>query len=146
MIRKVTNKKPLAIPLSGISQKMTIRKQYTIHQKPIKMTAIKPDFSEIINIEGFKLWDAGEGKRWTLFPSGSPVKNQHARYMLRTANKTYAGSTIDSVIISAFRDGQVDLHKHGYDTCGRCSGSGKLSHYSHINNGTCFNCNGYGVK
>lgn len=31
-------------------------------------------------------------------------------------------------------------------TCPRCSGTGRISHYSHIKGGECFGCSGTGVK
>jgi hypothetical protein len=31
-------------------------------------------------------------------------------------------------------------------TCSRCSGTGRLSYYSHIKGGQCFACNGTGIK
>lgn len=31
-------------------------------------------------------------------------------------------------------------------TCSRCSGTGRLSYYSHIKGGQCFACNGNGFK
>ena len=31
-------------------------------------------------------------------------------------------------------------------TCSRCSGTGRLSYYSHIKSGQCFSCNGNGFK
>tara|TARA_R110000868_G_scaffold61494_1_gene186789 strand:+ start:13081 stop:13266 length:186 start_codon:yes stop_codon:yes gene_type:complete len=30
--------------------------------------------------------------------------------------------------------------------CSRCSGSGRLSYYSHVKGGECFACHGTGVK
>lgn len=109
------------------------------------MTTTKPTFAEIITLEGFRLDEAGEGKRFVKYPSGKIIKNQRAKFMLFTEKKIYAGGSIDAVIIAAFKEGEVDLSKHGYDTCHRCNGTGKLSHYSHVNSGTCFKCNGYGV-
>lgn len=126
---------------------MQVSKRFVslMYQKRKIMTATKPTFAEIINIEGFKLIDAGEGKRFIEYPSGKIINNKHSRFMLFTAKKIYAGGSIDHVIIAAFKDGEVNLNKHGYDTCHRCNGTGKLAHYSHVNNGTCFKCNGYGV-
>lgn len=105
---------------------------------------MKVTFTEIIKVEGFRLVDAGEGKRFIEYPSGKVINNRHSRFMLFTAKKIYAGRLIDQLIIAAFKDGEINLNKYGYNTCHRCNGTGK-THYSHINNGTCFKCNGFGV-
>jgi DnaJ-class molecular chaperone len=116
------------------------------------MTKSKTSFLEVIALDNLKLYDAGEGMTFTEFPSGNPITIKKARYMLTIppsqagfAQSTYVGSSIDKVITDAFKDGKIDLHKYGYNTCHRCSGTGKLSHYSHIHSGSCFKCNGIGV-
>ena len=109
------------------------------------MTKIKPSFTEIIDLDKLTIKDAGSGMRWATFPSGNPINSKNSRYMLTVGGKTYVSHLIDNLIIMAFRDGKIDLHKHGYDTCHRCNGTGKLSHYSHVNSGTCFKCKGFGI-
>ncbi len=109
------------------------------------MTATKISFSEIIISEGFKINDAGDGKRWTKYPNGNDIKIRNARYILVTSKKYFAANSIDSLLITAFRGGFVDLYKYGYNTCDRCSGTGKLGHYAHVYGGDCFKCSGAGV-
>ena len=110
------------------------------------MTTTKKNFADIIKELEIIVMEAPAGQRWTKYPSGQPIApGVKAKFIITVGNRFYAGSTLEVLIIKAHREGKINLHDHGYDNCHRCSGTGKLSHYAHINEGNCFKCNGFGL-
>lgn len=108
-------------------------------------TKIKIAFEEIITLDGHKLVSAPEGKRFIAYPSGKAIKCRNAKFLLYAGSKIYAGETVAAVVIAAHKDGNIDLFKHGYNTCHRCSGVGTLDHFFYTYGGICFKCRGLGI-
>lgn len=108
-------------------------------------TKIKLSFEEIITQEGHKIVCAPEGQKFVTYPNGKAIKCRNAKFLLYAGSRIYAGQTITAVVIAAHKDGNIDLFKHGYNTCHRCSGHGSLDHFSYTYGGVCFKCRGLGI-
>jgi DnaJ-class molecular chaperone len=61
-------------------------------------------------------------------------------------NKTDSQEWLIALFATVDPTAQEDAPAAKRKTCPRCSGSGRLSYYSHVKGGECFACHGSGNK
>jgi len=85
--------------------------------------------SEHITTNGGKITEAGEGKIFTSFPSGSRISTTiRARFLVKNGGKIVTNHTFHGAIFHLHKLGLIDLYPFAFETCPKCSGTGNVGY------------------
>ncbi len=97
---------------------------------------------EYIKENGGIIHEAPEGKVWLEY-AGRNLRGKNVKVAIDFAGYINYGKTIELAIIAIHKAGRISLYDFGYDTCPKCTGTGKV--WSSVHGGVCFKCRGFGV-
>ena len=108
-----------------------------------KMSELEEKASEIICHGAGEIMMQPYGKVYSHF-LGKNVTHKGYKFTVSFNGRKEIGKTLEGIIIQLHKIGKIDLFSLGYETCPKCSGTGKLS-WTNVDNGNCFKCSNMGI-